>query len=95
MKRQKGNNLSRFKITRKDSYCKAIVRLGDRYPRDPPVLKILRRVNFGIGSRFGTDAGKRYGEGSEMLVFLVKAGRKTVQIVRNYSGSKLPRIRAP
>ena len=36
--------------------------------RDPPVLKILRRVNFGTGRKFGTDAAKRYGEGSEMLV---------------------------
>ena len=36
---------------------------------DPPVLKILRRVNFGTGRKFGADAAKRYGEGSEMLVF--------------------------
>ena len=39
------------------------------HPRDPPVLKILRRVNFGTGTKFGTDVAKRYGEGSEMLVF--------------------------
>ena len=37
-------------------------------PRDPAVLKILRSVNFGTGRKFGTDAAKRYGEGSEMLV---------------------------
>ena len=46
-------------------------------PRDPPVLKILRRVNFGAGSKFSTDAAKRYGEGSEVLVFLgEQAGKR-------------------
>ena len=53
------------------------------YPRDPPVLKVLRRVNnfnFGTGSKFGTDVAKRYGKGSEVLVFLGKRGRKTVRI---------------
>ena len=45
-------------------------------PREPPVLKILRRVNFGTGSKFGTDVAKRYGEGSEVHVFLGKRDRK-------------------
>ena len=40
------------------------------YPSDPPILKILRRVTFGTGSKFGTDVAKRYGKGSEVLVFL-------------------------
>ena len=44
----------------------------DYYPRDPPVLKTLRRVNFGTGRAFGTDVAKGYGEGSEMLSFLGK-----------------------
>ena len=39
------------------------------YPKDPFVLKIERRVNFGTGSKFGTDVAKRNGEGSEVLVF--------------------------
>ena len=65
------------------------------FPRDPPVLKILRRVNFGTGSIFGTGAAKRYREGSEMLVFLGRRGRKTLQKVKNYGGSKILRIRAP
>ena len=39
------------------------------FPRDPPVLNILLGVNFGAGRKFGTDVAKRYGEGSEMLVF--------------------------
>ena len=47
-------------------------------PRDLPALKILRRVNFGMGRKFGTDAAQCYGEGSEMLVFLGKRCRKTV-----------------
>ena len=63
--------------------------------RDPPVLKILRRVKFGTGRKFGTDVAKRYGEGSEMLVFLDKRGRKRVQKVKNYGGSKTLRIRVP
>ena len=65
------------------------------YPRDPPVLKILRRGNFGTGRKFGTDVAKRYREGSEMLVFLGKRGRKTVQKVKNYGGRKILRIQVP
>ena len=38
-------------------------------PKDPSVLKIVRRVNFGTGSKFGTDVAKRYGEGSEVPCF--------------------------
>ena len=38
-------------------------------PKDPSVVKIVRRGNFGTGSKFGTDVAKRYGEGSEVLVF--------------------------
>ena len=45
---------------------------------NPPVLKILRRVSFGTGSKFDTEVAKRYGEGSEMLVFLGQKDRKTV-----------------
>ena len=54
---EKINFLSRWRVENGD-------------PRDPPVLKILRRVNVGAGRKFGTDVAKRYGEGSEMLVFL-------------------------
>ena len=43
------------------------------------MLKKLRRVNLGMGTKFGTEVAKGYGEGSEMLVFLGKRGRKTVQ----------------
>ena len=64
-------------------------------PKDPSVLKIVRRVNFGMGSKFGTDVAKRYGEGSEVLVFLGKRGRKTVRILKNYGSGKIVRIRAP
>ena len=38
-------------------------------PKDPPVLKVLRRVNFGTGTKFTTAIAKRYGECSEVLVF--------------------------
>ena len=40
------------------------------------MLKILRRVDFGTGSTFGTDVANRYGEGSEVLVSLGKRGRE-------------------
>ena len=55
----------------------------------------VRRVNFGTGREFGTDVAKRYGEGSGMLVFPGEKDRTTVQIVKNYGGSKILRIRAP
>ena len=64
-------------------------------PRDPPVLKILRRVNFGTGSRFGTDVAKRYGEGSEVLVFFRKKRQGNGRDTENYGGGKIVRIRAP
>ena len=53
-------------------------------PKDPPVLKILRRVNFGTGSQVGTELAKRYGEGSEMLPFSrqEKNAEKQVQTVK-------------
>ena len=58
------------------------------YPRDPPVLKLLRRVTFGTGRKFGTDVAKRYGEGSEMLVFLGKKMQENGTDSENYGGSK-------
>ena len=52
--------------------------------KNPSVLKIVWRVNFGTGIKFGTDVAKRYGEGSEVLVFLrKKRGRKTVRILNS------------
>ena len=78
-------------------YAKSAVfcAFGHSFPRDPSILKILRTVNFGTGRKFGAEVAKRYGEGSEMLVFLGEKDRKTVQIVKNYGGSKILRIRAP
>ena len=46
------------------------------------------QIHYGAGKN-GTDLC------SEMLVFLGKGGRETVQIVKNYGGSKILRIRAP
>ena len=65
----------------------------ETHPEDPPVLKILRRVNFGTESKFGTDAAKRYGEGSEMLVFRRQkwqenGGRKRAEYVFEEYGFK-------
>ena len=65
------------------------------YPKDPSVLKIVRRVNSVGAVNFGTEIRKRYGEGSEMLVFPRKWSRKTVRIVKDYGRSKILRIRAP
>ena len=69
--------------------------LRDTDPEDPPVLKILRRANFGTGTKFATTIAKRYGECSEILVFLGEKDRKTVQILKNYGGSRILRPRAP
>ena len=42
-------------------------------PRRPShTKKLLQRVNFGMRSKFGMQAAKRYGEGSELLVLLRK-----------------------
>ena len=49
---------------------------------------------FRYWSNFGTEVVKRYGEGSEMLVFLGRKGRKMVQTMKNYGGSKILQIRA-
>ena len=63
---------------------------------NPPVLKILRRVNVGTGRKVGTDVAQRYGEGSEMLVFLGERGRKMVEAMKNYTAVPTTlRIRAP
>ena len=60
------------------------------------------RTKNSTGSKFttarkknATAIAKRYGECSEVLVFLRKRGRKTVRRVQNYGGSKILRIRAP
>ena len=68
-------------------------RYGD--PKDPSVLKIVRRANSLRREKFGTEVAKRYGVCSKVLVFLGQRGRKTVRIGKNYGGSKILRIRAP
>ena len=46
-------------------------------PKGPSLLKYATdRVNFGTGSKFGTEVAKRYGEGSKIF-FLGK--RKTLK----------------
>ena len=50
---------------------------GWLYPRDPPVLKILQRVNLGTVRKFGTDVEQKLRRGlNEMLVFLAKEAGK-------------------
>ena len=54
-------------------------------------IKMLRRVNLGTGSKFGTEASKRYGEGSEIAFLDFKeAGKRYRQrkttAVANYYG---------
>ena len=43
--------------------------IGDTNPKDPSVLKTVRRVNFGTGTKFGTDVAKRYGNSSQKCLF--------------------------
>ena len=50
--------------------------------------KKITESEFGTGSKFATEVAKRYREGSE-------GGRKTVQVLKNYGGCKILRIRAP
>ena len=64
-------------------------------PKGPSRTKNSTESRFSTGSKFATAVAKWYGECSEMLVFLGKRGRKTVQRVKNYGGSKILRIRAP
>ena len=65
----------------------------ENLPKDPPVLKILRRVNFGMGRKFGTDAAKRYGEGSEMLnCFSRQKRQENGTESKNYGASKILRF---
>ena len=46
-----------------------LVLIDSDYPKDPPVLKLLRRVNSAQAIKFGMVIRKRYGDCSEMLVF--------------------------
>ena len=63
--------------------------------RDPPVLKILRRVNSVQAVNFGTAIRKHYGECPEMLLFPRKTSRKMALSVKKYGRSKILRVRAP
>ena len=78
-------------------YPQAIARPtpGKNYPKDPPVLKRVRRANSLRREKNATAIAKRYGGCSEVLVFLGKRGRKTVRFEKNYGGSKILRNRVP
>ena len=54
----------------------------DSVPKGPTRTKSSTESEFSTGSKFGTAVAQRYGECSEMLVFLGKGGRKTVQRVK-------------
>ena len=58
------------------------------YPEDPPVLKIVRRACSLRGEKNAMAIAKRYGECSEVLVFLGKRGRKTVRMVKTTAVAK-------
>ena len=49
---------------------------GPGHPKDPSVLKIVRRLNSARAAKFGTEIRKRYGDCSEMLVFPRKRTEK-------------------
>ena len=57
-------------------------------PKDPSVLKIVRRENSLRREKNATATAQRYGECSEVLVFLGKIGRKTVRIVKTTAVAK-------
>ena len=63
---------------------------------DPTVLKTLRRVNFGTVSEFRYGHSKTLRRGLRHACSSIgKRGRKTVQRVKNYGGSKILRIQLP
>ena len=64
-------------------------------PKGPFRTKNSTESKFTTARENATARAKRYGECSEVLAFLGERGRKTVQIVKNYGGSKILRIRAP
>ena len=63
--------------------------------KGPARTKNSTESKFSTGSKFATAVAKRYGGCTEMFVFLGKGGRKTVQRVKNYGGSKILWIWAP
>ena len=65
------------------------------HPKGPSRTKNSSESKFSTGSKFATAVAKRYGECSEMLVFLGRRGRKTVRILKNYGGGKIVRIQGP
>ena len=75
--------------------CDSGTCVAKRYPKDPSVLKIVRRANSLRREKNATAIAKRYGQCPEVLAFLGKRGRKTVQILKNYGDSKILRIWAP
>ena len=64
-------------------------RMIPNQPKDPPALKILRRVNPAPVVKFGMEMRKRYGDRSEMLGFPRSRNRRTVRIIKNYDHSKI------
>ena len=59
-----------------------------KFSKDPPVLKMVRRANSLRGEKNATAIAKRYGECSEVLVFLGKRGRKTVRMLKTTAVAK-------
>ena len=63
--------------------------------RTPVVQKVCAKkvcVHFSFPKNAIQAIAKRYGEGSEMLVFLGKSGSESLQIVKNYGGGKTVRF---
>ena len=65
------------------------------YPKDPSVLKMVRRAKFTTARKNATAIAKTLRIVLRSARFLGKRGRKTVRIVKHYGGSKILRIRAP
>ena len=66
-----------------------VLSLHDPFPKGPFRTKNSTGSKFTAGRKFGTEVAKRYGECSEVLVFLgEKRGRKTVRIVKTTAVAK-------
>ena len=62
-------------------------------PKGPSRSKKSMESKFATGRKNAMAIAKRYGECSEVFVFIGNGGVKTVQEVENYGGSKMLQIR--
>ena len=63
-------------------------RVHSDVPKGPSCTKITTDSKFTTGSKFATAIVKQYGGHFETTIFEGKSSSKSLQIVKNYGGSK-------